>query len=306
MTSTLPMGGSEIILTGIRDQVDPSYWNNINLILSNCDVSLIDPNKKNILLQQLSYDQPLAQNLGNQEYLDQIDCVVFVSHWQYEKFHKLLNVPAYKSVIIPNATVATTWVPRNNAPKRLVYTSTPWRGLHILLEALKLLDQVDLEVDIFSSTQIYGQEFYQANNHLYQHLWDMCHADPRVTLHGYQPNHLVREHLKSCDIFAYPNIWEETFCISALEALIAGCKVVTTNCGALPELCGRWANYVPFGPNQEVLTARYAQSLLNAIQEPSYPGQSQSNFYNQHYAWDKIIPLWSRLFDNVIQGKIPA
>jgi UDP-glucose:(glucosyl)LPS alpha-1,2-glucosyltransferase len=301
-----PQGGSEIVYNGIVGQIDNSYWDQINLILSNCDLKLINPNKKNILLQQLSYDQPLVQNIKDPEYLNQIDCIVFVSHWQYEKFNKILQVPAYKSIVIPNATARTTYVPRTNTRRKLVYTSTPWRGLSILLHALQLLTDVDVQVDIFSSTQIYGQQFYQDNDHLYQPLWQMCEADPRIILHGYQPNSIVREHLQSCDIFSYPNIWEETFCISALEALIAGCKVVTTNYGALPELCGRWADYVPYGSNHEILTARYAQCLLNVIQTPTYDGSSQANYYNQHYTWDQIIPQWIRLFDNVLQGQLPA
>lgn len=301
MNTTPPQGGSEIILESIIRQVNPEYWNHINLIVSNCDSHLVDPDKKNILLQQLSYDQPLAQNMGNPEYLDQIDCVVFVSHWTYEKFRRMHNVPAYKSVVIPNATYRTAYVPRKNDVKRLIYTSTPWRGLETLLGVMDIVQRDDIHLDVFSSTSIYGSQFYSSEDNKYQHLWDRCNNDSRITLHGHKPNHVVRQYVDTADIFAYPNTWEETFCISALEALIAGCKVVTTSHGALPELCGPWASYVPYGPNNQILATRYAHALNDAINACAYDGRGQSVFYNQHYTWDQVIPQWCNLFDNILR-----
>lgn len=301
MNTTPPKGGSEIILESILDRVNPEYWNHINLILSDCDPNLVDPGKKNILLQQLSYDQPAAQNMGNPAYLDLIDCVVFVSHWSYEKFRRIHNVPAYKSVVIPNATHRTAYVPRKNAVKKLVYTSTPWRGLATLLDVLDLIQRDDIHLDVFSSTSIYGTQFFAQEDEKYQPLWDRCNNNPQITLHGYQPNHVVTQHLATADILAYPNTWEETFCISALEALISGCKVVTTSHGALPEVCGPWASYVTYGENRQILVTRYAHALNDAINACPYDGGSQSVFYNQHYTWDQIIPQWCNLFDNILQ-----
>jgi glycosyltransferase involved in cell wall biosynthesis len=46
---------------------------------------------------------------------------------------------------------------------------------------------------------------------------------------GYKPNEYIKEHLKDYQLFVYPSIWEETFCISLLEAMAAGLYCVTTN-----------------------------------------------------------------------------
>ena len=43
----------------------------------------------------------------------------------------------------------------------------------------------------------------------------------------------IKENLHKYDIFAYPSIWEETFCISLLESMRAGLHCITTNYGAL-------------------------------------------------------------------------
>jgi len=301
--TALPQGGSEIVLNSISSGLDPSYWESVNLILSSCDPSLIAPNRKNVLLQQLSYDQPLVQNIGDSNYLDQIDCVVFVSHWSFEKFRRLHQVPAYKSVVIPNATHRTAYQPRNNPVKNLVYTSTPWRGLQTLLQAIAMLERDDFHLDVFSSTKIYGQSFFESEDHLYQPLWEQCERDPRVTLHGHQSNEVVRVALQTADIFAYPNTWEETFCISALEAAIAGCRLVTTSHGALPEICGPWANYVTYGENLDILAMRYARLLNSELDQLPYDGRAQSEFYNRHYTWDQVLPRWQALFDSLLENQ---
>lgn len=290
------------MLDTIKNGVDSHYWDKINLILSSCDPNLIDPNRKNILLQQLSYDQPLVQNISDPDYLSKIDCIVFVSHWSFEKFRKIHQVPAYKSVVIPNATHPTVYRPRRNQKKRLVYTSTPWRGLETLLQVISLLNRDDFHLDVFSSTKIYGQSFFESEDQHYQTLWDQCAADPRITLHGHQSNQVVREFLQTADIFSYPNTWEETFCISALEAAIAGCELITTSHGALPEVCGPWATYVPYGENRDILALRYAHALNHALNKDPYDGRAQSEFYNRHFTWDQILPQWQQLFDNVLEG----
>ena len=302
MTETLPpRGGTEILVSQLSSAfAQTNVHEHVNLIVSNTDPSLIDPNRKNVLWQHLNYDQEAAQNMNSAEYLDKIDAVVFVSHWQYDMFRRIHQVPAYKSVVIPNATKAVTYQPRNNSVKKLVYTSTPWRGLQTLLDSLDLLRRDDYHLDVYSSTSIYGSGFFESEDHKYHQLWDRCITNPRVTLHGYQDHSTVLSAVAQADILAYPNIWEETFCLSALEALMAGCRVVTTNLGALPEVCGPWARMIPYGANHDVLANRFAHLLNQELDRCPHDNQFQSTFYNNHYTWAQIIPKWAQLFEQVI------
>ena len=45
----------------------------------------------------------------------------------------------------------------------------------------------------------------------------------------YVENKKIITLLKKMHIFAFPSIWTETSCISAIESMAAGCQVVTTN-----------------------------------------------------------------------------
>ncbi len=60
-------------------------------------------------------------------------------------------------------------------------------------------------------------------------------------------------------MFAYPCIWEETSCISALEAMASGLYCVTTNYGALYETCGEFPIYVNYTDNYEKLAENFAE-----------------------------------------------
>jgi glycosyltransferase involved in cell wall biosynthesis len=58
-------------------------------------------------------------------------------------------------------------------------------------------------------------------------LFDMCKNTKNVNYIGYGTNEEIRKALETTDILAYPSIFEETSCIAAIEAMMAGCHVVT-------------------------------------------------------------------------------
>jgi glycosyltransferase involved in cell wall biosynthesis len=299
-----PLGGSELMYYTVDKLLKPDWSKKVNLILSFCDHNLIDPSRKNVVWQQLNTNEETVFAMSDPSFVDKVDMFVWVSNWQYEKFLKEYKVPAYKSTIIKNASQPCQWIPREQGKIKLVYTSTPWRGLDILVKAFKLLNRTDVELDVFSSTTIYGPKFEEQTKGQFDWLWDECRNTPGINYHGYAPNEIVRDTVKKAHIFAYPNTFEETSCISAIEALIAGCKVVTTTHGALPETCSEWATYVPYGPNRDILATRFAYALNNAINNYWTPNMQevlrrQNEFYNGFYSWNTRIVEWQGLIDRL-------
>jgi len=299
-----PLGGSELMYYTVDKLLKTGYKDKVNLILSFCDPQYIDPTKKNILWQQLNTNEETVALMGDPKFVEKIDAFVWVSHWQYEKFLKEFKMPAYKCMVIKNASQPCQWIPREQGKFKLVYTSTPWRGLDILIKAFKLLNRSDVELDVFSSTKIYGPKFEEQTKGQFDHLWEECRNTPGITYHGYATNDIVRDTVKKAHIFAYPNTFEETSCISAIEALISGCKVVTTGHGALPETCGEWADYIPYGPNRDIMAERFAHALNRAINQYWTTNtqellKRQNEYYNGFYSWNTRILEWQGLIDRL-------
>ena len=299
-----PMGGSELMYYTMADMMEPGWDKDINLILSFCDPNLIDPTKKNIIWQQLNTNEETVVAMADPKFIESVDYFVWVSYWVYEKYRQKFNVPAYKSIVIRNATQPVEFKKSSNGKLKLIYTSTPWRGLDILISAFRQLNRDDIELDVFSSTKIYGPNFEKQTAGQFDWLFDECRNTPGVTYHGYADNETVRQYVKDAHIFAYPNTFEETSCIAAIEALTAGCQVVTSGYGALPETCGDWATYIPFGPNRELMAQRFAAVLNQTIDNYwSEDNQEhlckQSEHYNAHHTWPVRINEWRNFFNNV-------
>lgn len=296
-----PLGGTEILVNTLKENLD---FSGINLIVSVCRPELIVPNKKNILLQELSYDQENVQGMRSPSFVDAIDCFIYDSHWCYEKFRERFNAPPWKSVVIKNATTAFDIKPKAQGKLKLIYTSTPWRGLHVLLKAFKLLNRTDIELDVYSSTVIYGPAFAQSVEGQFDQLFKELENTPGINVKGYAPNQQIRAALEKAHIFAYPSTFEETSCISAIEAMCAGCQAVVTNYGALFETCGEYAEFVSYDSNHDRLAQNYANVLNTVIdqywsEENQKHLQEQAEFYNKHWTWEKRLTQWQKLLSRL-------
>jgi glycosyltransferase involved in cell wall biosynthesis len=306
-----PKGGTEILKEQLISQLDSESIEGINLIGSICHPQLIQKDKINVVWQHLSYDQPNVQYMRDRKFVDSVDYFVYVSHWQYNKFREHYQIPEYKSFIIKNATYEFEEINRNKGGRiRLAYTSTPWRGLAIFIKAIDILNKTrdDFEVDIFSSTKIYGDAFEESEKGKFDALFDKCKNTKNVNFHGYGLNVQIRELLKDTHIYAYPSIFEETSCLAAIEAMSAGCHVVTTNYGALPETCGEFATMIEFDSSVNNLIERYAQTLNSVID--NYKNnlykddlEMQTKYYKKYYSWNTRIQEWKNFLNYVREQK---
>ena len=305
MKDNPPLGGSEIQRNALLSRLPAKLLENKNLIKSICDSRLLKKDKINILWEQLSYNEPFVQNLQDRKYVDQLDWIIFNSHWSYNQFRIHFQIPEYKTRVIQNFTPPFPYpLKKDNSKIKLIYTSTPWRGLAILMRTVEMLNEKrkDFEVDIYSSTLLYGSEFYKVHEKKYQSLFDKCKEIPNINYKGYANNEEVRQALMKSHILAYPCIFEETSCLAAIEAMAAGCKVVTTNYGALPETCGRFARYICFEPNAQRLIDSYTEVLNeemdNIFTEKTRNSlQLQANHYNTEWSIETRLKEWEAFLE---------
>ena len=311
MKNQNPRGGTELQFEYLKKYVDSKLLDQVQITTSVPEKIPLSKDKINILWQKNSYDQPnIAPWFNDKDNHKKYDWYVFNSHWNYEKFRYLFNIPTEKCLVIKNGV--DNIKPRDLNKKKdkikLIFHPTPWRGLNVMLAAMQYIKNPNIELDVYSSTEVYGKSFYDQSDHLYQGLYDQAKALPNVNYIGYKPNEYIKENLHNYDIFAYPNIWEETFCISAVEAMAAGLYVITTDYGALYETCAEFSTYIPYQKSYENLAKNFAYAIEASAEKLYEPGvqqhlKMQIEYTNQYYSWVKQSNAWTIFLKGVIDAR---
>ena len=287
-------GGSESQLRLLFKYVPDKYFENINLILNNTDPSLIEKDKINILWVHHFINQTEVKNLSDKKYIDKIDRIIFNSTWNFKKHLQYFKIPEEKCIVIKNAIerVESTKKPRDQL--NLIYHTTPWRGLKILLDVFKeIQNKKNIKLHVCSSTIIYGEKFYSEYDKKFAGLFEDCKKNENIEFYSYLKNEKVIELLKKMHIFSYPSIWPETSCIAAIEAMAAGCEVVTTNLGALVETCEKFGTFVNFDINNENLKKQFRETLQTSI-DKFWSETNQKKLNKQRIEINKIYTWESR------------
>jgi|TARA_R110000803_G_scaffold75057_1_gene139305 glycosyltransferase involved in cell wall biosynthesis len=306
-----PRGATELQMEMLNRHVSKELLDQVQICTSIPGKVPIDPNKVNILWQKNSYNQPNLQPFfTNKERHKEYDWYVFNSHWNYEKFRMMFDIPTEKSIVIKNGieNFPKRKVYKKGDPIKLIHQCTPWRGLNVLLRAMQEIKNPNITLDVYSCSKIYGDEFEDSHKKLFQPLYDQANKLSNVNYIGYKPNEYILEHMKNYDMFVYPSIFEETFCASALEALAAGVHVITNNFGALYETCAEWPVYINYTDNYETMAISTAEAInvaSNYLHEDYIQNhlEEQQKFYKRFYSWNKKAEEWSNFLKGAISER---
>ena len=299
-------GGSENQLRFLLKHLPDESFKDINLILNSTNHDLIEKEKINVLWVHHFVNQAEIKNLDSKDYIDKLDWIVFNSNWNFEKYVYQFKIPESKSIVIRNAIEKINFEEKSKGKMSLVYHTTPWRGLVHLLKIFKNLNLENVELNVCSSTEIYGKKFVKIKK--YEDLFNECKNAKNVNYFGYLENKKVIELLKKMHIFTHPSVWPETSCISAIEAMAAGCEVVSTNLGALYETCSPFATFVGFDRNFDNLEKRYSKTLKESIKnywsnENQNKLRLQSETINATYSWNVRSIEWKNFFNEIRELK---
>jgi glycosyltransferase involved in cell wall biosynthesis len=267
-----------------------------------------------ILWAHHAYDQPVLLNFDH----NTVDHIVSPSQWNKDQFVKYLNVPEHKISVIANG-VADIFTHSTQKTKTMIFTSIPYKGLEVLAKVIPMISQVhpDTKFKIFSSMSLYGplnDQFIE----LYEHLKTLSNVEYSPVI---DREELVKHYQESA-FFIHPNTWEETFCVSMVEAMRCGAYPIVTDIGALAEVAGeKNANVVPIeGENTSKgwrVTENFLVNFANACclaldyyeKEPKfYQDVSKiiSDYVTEKYDWKKIAQQWESLISNIQQNQITA
>ena len=295
-------GGGDNQLRFLLKYLPDESFKDINLILNSTNHDLIEKDKINVLWVHHFVNQKEIQNLSSKDYVDKLDWIVFNSNWNFEKYVYQFKIPESKSIVIRNAIEKIDFEKKPKDKISLIYHTTPWRGLVHLLKIFKNLNLENVELNVCSSTIIYGKKFDDQLGKKYENIFNECKNTKNVNYFGYLENKKVIDLLKKTHIFAHPSIWPETSCIAAIEAMAAGCEVVTTNLGALNETCSPFGKIINFEKRPEDLEIKYKDALLESIKnywsdKTQKKLKLQSETINSTYSWDIRAAEWKNFFN---------
>ncbi len=301
-----PMGGTELMIARVR-RAYPRLTEQVQLVGSRPRDVVHDPDKPKIVWLQDLIDDPSLKCLVDPTYRSVFNAIVCVSAWQQDQFARA-GIPYSQTTVIKNACepLVPTWPkPLVDGKLRLIYHSTPHRGLAVLSAAAAELAKIrqDWHLDVYSSTKIYG--WPAAQDAQFEPLYQQLRDNPCVTYHGTVDQATVRQAVLEAHLWVYPSIYPETSCLCAIEALMAGCLGLTSAFGALPETCAEWAWFLPYtedlptlaGSTQAAMTQALDHYQNDVVQQLL---RMQSVYYQTFWTFEQRLPQWKHLLERCV------
>jgi glycosyltransferase involved in cell wall biosynthesis len=271
---------------------------------------LLDRQTLLILWSQHHLDQPAVQPLLDPAERDLYDGFALVGEWQREEYLRHFGLDPQRTGVLRNGIApafenlfpaGTSIGARKTRPPVLAYTSTPYRGLDVLLEAFPRIRQAvpEATLKVFSGMGVY-QIPAAEDQARFGALYQRCRDSAGVEYVGSLPQPQLAAELANAAVLAYPNTYPETSCIAVLEALAAGCTVVTSGRGALPETTAGFARLVPVETERDTYRDRFGEATVQAL--ASWAGaeaaaeehlQRQVAHVHQQHTWATLAEAWS-------------
>lgn len=278
-----------------------------------------------LLWCHLDVDQAYIASLAQEEERKAWSGYVMVSQWQAQRFAGHFGLDTTKTHVIGNAVspafldlpAASAWYETGAAPT-LFYSSTPYRGLDVLLQCFPAIRArvPDVRLKIHSSMGIYG---LAPERDSFRYLYELARNLPGVDYIGPVPQPELAASLQSAAALAYPTTFDETSCIAAMEALACGADVLTTDRGALPETlngfgcmlqsAGLKSNFATNDKMANAFIEMVVHRLSQARQNPHEAAArraAQMEFVRSNYAWDVRAQQWIALAQQLAQQKRAA
>ena len=270
-----------------------------------------------ILWSGHAHDERAMQSLLNPLYRDAYDGFVLVSDWQSDMFGQTFGIedgkrkvipygfaPAFEGLFEPGKPILSY---KHSTPV-LAYTSTPYRGLKLLLALFPYIRMAmpGTTLKVFSSMKVY-QIDADKDELEFGDLYRRCRETEGVEHVGSLPQPELATEMRSVTALAYSNTFPETCCINLMEALASGCIAITSELGALPQTGAGFANIVPVNGDWSEYAKRYISQVVHSLQlqtsgDFALVGRNlaaQVAFFNQNCTWAVRAGEWTEYIDRL-------
>lgn len=236
------------------------------------------------------------------ERADKFDAIVVLTEWHrdfmLEKYPFLIG--SSKLVVIPNGVDVDRFLEIYPArhPKRVVYSSSPDRGLDLILEHIwpKVLAAVpEAELHIYYGWNNFDKfiPMFPQLGEFKSRVMDLISRSKNVVQHGRVSQKKLAREMLEAGVWLYPTYFTETYCITAIEAQLAGLIPVTNQLAALGETVKSGIIIDGDVSDPEVLD-QFAQATIEAMTAHYKFDRDTIRNLAPAVTWDKVAEMWSK------------
>jgi glycosyltransferase involved in cell wall biosynthesis len=222
-------------------------------------------------------------------YMDKIVCIS-ENHRRY--FEETYNIQNALVIDLPIRVHDIDDMEIEKVPNRLIFTSVPDRGLQYLRDAW---DRIKREVPeaslvITSDFRLWGLP--SPNNERFRQSWVGLED---ISFYGaIKRQQFLIEQLQA-DIFAYPNIYDELFCVSLAEAQVCGAYPITSEIGALKTTS--LGTLIPGDPRdpRNGFVKRFSEAIIETLKDRDALKTKQEDIQKRaidRFHPDNILTQW--------------
>ena len=214
---------------------------------------------------------------------------------EYSKKRLLDTYPEMEGKIdvIDNAIDPSDWDIYTNTSKikdRFIYTSAADRGLENLLSMWSDIKKIKPSATLVVATPPYALDWYPGDNPIYDDIeW----------VGSLSPYELYNQILQA-EYWVYPSYYDETYCITALEMMMGGVKIISSNTGNLQSLISGRGKLVSSNLSFDDMKSEMLGALVNETTNPnslsSFLQNAKQFAVNQN--WDKITKTWMDMIES--------
>ena len=155
--------------------------------------------------------------------------IICLTEWHKSKFIEQFPESQNKIKVIGNGVDTSKFLSLEKKSNQYIYTSHCERGLFKVLEDWPLILQNNPNAQLKISTPEYGLEYYNI------YFKDKVNNLDNVEFLGTLPQQQLYQLMAESTYWYYPSLYEETFCITALEMLGHQVQPITWEWGGLKE-----------------------------------------------------------------------
>jgi glycosyltransferase involved in cell wall biosynthesis len=232
----------------------------------------------------------------------QIKKFAVLSDWHKEFVMSHHNIPADKIMLTANGKDLSIYSNVDNVKKKnkIFYSSSLDRGLLELLKIFPILRKnvPDLELIIAYGLYNWEQAIKVRGNQKTEvdHLNEIKELmkQPGINYVGRLSKEELAKQQMECKAWLYPTWFWETFCITAVDAGVSKCALVTSNLAGLKTTLYNAAILINGNSRSEEYQKKFIEESIKVLTDDKYRKEWADKAYNKvvNYTWDKIAENW--------------